>query len=123
MSLGGRRQNASSQAARRQLLRLRRNAPVLSIAIQQRLVVKRVDVKIALAGIEGLRVVRIAEHPWSLRRQGVGNGVGGSLQRVLLRDSQCGLQFTSVLAARPRQYQRRQRNDQKLVADAHSTQR
>ncbi len=102
---------------------IRRHAPILPIAVQQGLSAERKHIQIASVGGKCLAVAGVAEHPLRLRRQGIGNGAGACKQGLFLRIAQRGLEFPRILAASPRQHQRRERNDQQLESDAHSTQR
>ena len=103
--------------------RVRRNVPVLAIAVEQRLHVQRIDIEVALVRGERLPIVHVAEGPGRLGGERMSDRVRARLQRALLRAAQGVLELTRILAAGPRQDQRGERDDQQLNPDAHSIQR
>ena len=109
--------------ARRQRQRPGRDAPIIAVAVEQRLASQRINVQISAVGIEVPACIRFAKHALRLRRQRIGDGACARQQRFLLRISKCRLELARVLAAGPRQDERGERDDQQLKADAHSTQR
>ncbi len=81
------------------------------------------DIEITLFGVKSPGIAEVRKDAFLLGGQRVRDGGRGRLQRAFLRYAQRALQFVSILASRPRQYQRRDRDQQQLKADAHSTQR
>ena len=77
VTLGGPRQRSRAIPRRAgQGSRLRRDAPIIAVAIQQGLARQRVDVQIAASGGECRRLVVILKHALRLRRQRIGDGAG-----------------------------------------------
>ena len=77
VSLGGTGQN--SRAVTRgggQGRGIRRDAPIVAIAVEQGLVGQGIDVQIAAVCVELAALLRIAKHPSWLGRQRVGDGAG-----------------------------------------------
>ncbi len=81
VTLGGTRLHACTVAGGGGQRRgVRRDAPIIAIAIEQGLGAQRVDVQVAAVRRECLSVARIAEYALRLRRQRIGDGAGARQQ-------------------------------------------